>query len=1239
MLEVNSNVTRGNKNKLVELAVTTVKGYHLPRYKTEEPNKTKVKNALLEAQMKNAKVAKKRADTLRRVAGNKNTGKSNERGRMIPTAMRLRLNNGKITTPYKNKKTGKMVVPPEYQNYVQKYQGAVPNTLKNNRDGNENFLKNPDKYNYVLANRNKNRKLVVSVQKKKQNSESTGMNTTNEAVMRLRPGEPLKRLPWQWSCPIPAEMQSHQYTGAITSTRLGNNSITNPTKVIEKYVPTGQLLYHSAGSGKTLLMLLTVFFWMMKWWGAPSVYTLPRSSNNIKQRGICKMIIFISETAQVKELKGQNGVDLFMNIMGKVSSNKSSDALLKFNEKWNEFLDFLPEKKVVLKFSPKAQSDSKMNQVPRYPDNMSHGKVKSWRGEGIVAIMCKGKHPFFRKSVKTMGLIRAKESEYTKFTKPAETNRYKWDDEGTNFYPQGFTSTSPKGRELKTQFAHTWRGYGQLNVYLQNVTYAYSVIKMHSKSNANVLNNQSPETKMYDEIYKDYRAAKGAYHLFTEEMIVQLYSRVKVFLPTSAAQFSLAGPDGMSATDGMRLHYKNIKDASDQGLVEILSEGDFIRFRVGNTKPQQEMNFTNESKLSELREACGDHWKEWAEVNLGGVSPFYKVMGTKTIKYKKGSKDTEFTFIKLQRMLIHPFTKPGSAFDPIYDGNADEVLSDKQSSTSKTVLHSNIKKGFQIYDLVRPSYEPQAVDPIETFCDSADMRTAQQSLPSQALKLILANSGAELRDKTTYQLTPKEKPDGSSDWGATASVKMDKVGLASSNLWWVSYGEHVHWTGEPDRAAKWDNLKEATNGTLKKPSSGEDFLGKLKDKVMAAPKMPDTLLLGMTSQMALQLFHKLPEGALYIVDEIQKYVGNQDKPSKLSSINNVVERQNLYCMLSEAVKPKDELCAADKNNTRGVTNKNIFNNKNNNNSNKKPTSKVENYEVFCQRAAALANNPSNRMLEGKKKEDPFLLLPHMKPLKGVPNSARKFTKSPGGGYIQGASATPSIVDLDTKASNSNSVNELERPVNELERMWRLIGSCRNQVITPVNRGMLKTGREITTKSGKKLTQNIALIKKAYRKKMQGWLQDSKILISFIDLSMDVTKVPLSTARGTDSISKSTSVVEVDLDIKNRKKRLHVLNFGTSKSVEDRIGYPTMDVQNNNTPAKATKKPTTKSGGKTTTEKATKTKKTSKAPKGKQTRSKGARDWGENISDVAERHNARMNTSRQRRAEKLVWFST
>ena len=138
--------------------------------------------------------------------------------------------------------------------------------------------------------------------------------------------------------------------------------------------------------------------------------------------------------------------------------------------------------------------------------------------------------------------------------------------------------------------------------------------------------------------------------------------------------------------------------------------------------------------------------------------------------------------------------------------------------------------------------------------------------------------------------------------------------------------------------------------------------------------------------------------------------------------------------------------------------------------------------------------------------------------------------------------------------------------------------------------------------------------------------------------MDVTKVPLSTARGTDSISKSTSVVEVGLDMKNRKKRLHKLNFGTSASVEDRIGYPTMNVQNNNnTATKLSKKATTKPGGKTNSEKANKTKQATNAPVGKQTqRTRGGREWGENISEIMARHKAVVGSDRHQQARGMVF---
>jgi hypothetical protein len=1185
----------------MKLAENTVTGYHLPRYMKQMPQ---AQDKLFENKKRNVLLAKKHANAMKRVAGIPHNNMTNENvlGRMIPTAMRIKTNT---------------------ENNYAALHPLLKKNAKKNRD--PNFLKNSNKYNHIHVTKNNKTGQVSIITKKK----SGGMNTSSKAVTRLRPNNSLKSIPWQWSCPIPSEMQSHQYTGAISSIRLGNDK-DNPTKNSEKYVPTGQLLYHSAGSGKTLLMLLTVFFWMMKWWGKVSTYTLPRfvsnnanGSNNISHRGICNLIIFISEKDQVNDLKGQNGIDLFMRIMAEVAKNKSSDALIKFNELWHIFQKNLPERKVVLKFSNEPQSREKINQFKRYPDSDAYGKVQSWRGNGNIAMICKSNHPLFRKVVPTMGMITEPENKYT--TRTDEEWKRRAFEYGEDLYAQNFTSTTSKGMELKNKFSHPWRGYAQWNIYLQNVTYAYSVLKMLSASNSellnmlkssekNVKNSNKNMLKIYNEVYNDYNVAKGAYHLFTEEMIVQLYSRVKIFTTRAAstASFSLAGSDGMGA-NGMRLHYKNIKDEvqGNKGLEDAISEGDFIRFRVGTKRDQQDMDFTNEDGLSELVEACGNHWKEWAQQNKGGVSPFYKVMKTKKIKYGR-NKDEEFTFITLQRMMIHALTEhtENNVFDPIHHGDADAVASDKeQPNKSKvtTVKGSNIKKGFQIYDVVRPTFGAQEVDPIETFCDSADMRVAQQTLPSQALKLILANSGAEMRDKKTFQLAPKEQPNGSSDWGGP-TLNLSEVGLALSSLWWVGYGGHNSWNiGEDERTKRWEDLQNSTNGKLAK-GKGEDFMAMIKGKVMPSPNMPKTLLLGMTSQMALQLFHKLPDGALYIVDEIQKYVGNQDKPGSLSSINNVIERQNFYCMLSEAVKPKSDLCDADKNNKTN-NNRNVFSNNKNDTNNKKPV--VEKYISFCQEAAKQANNPTL----GNKEKDPFVGLPHMKPLRDDSSSGRKFSISPGGGFIQGASATPNIVNLDAK---SNSVNELER-------MWRLIGSCRNQSIPPITRGMLKT-KEIITPKGR-VIQDIKLVKKVYRKKMERYLKESKVIISFIDLGMDVTKVPLSTRRGRNEATGSSSIMEVDIDMKNRRKRLHNLNFGTGKRVEDRIGYPTMDIKNNTVipPVKKSDKPA----------KATKPERTTKKLNRNATPQKTRGNWGSSNNAAVKRTRDTLRNIRALRGDFLT----
>ena len=52
-------------------------------------------------------------------------------------------------------------------------------------------------------------------------------------------------------------------------------------------------------------------------------------------------------------------------------------------------------------------------------------------------------------------------------------------------------------------------------------------------------------------------------------------------------------------------------------------EGDFVRFRVGTQKWQQDLNFDDAARaggLGEEKEALGNHWREWTESNKGGVS-------------------------------------------------------------------------------------------------------------------------------------------------------------------------------------------------------------------------------------------------------------------------------------------------------------------------------------------------------------------------------------------------------------------------------------------------------------------------------------------------------------------------------------------------------------------------------------------------------------------------------------------
>ena len=67
--------------------------------------------------------------------------------------------------------------------------------------------------------------------------------------------------PYVYPCPIADGLMPHQEAAAILSTRLGNpDKASNPTKREDGYIPMSELLFHSAGAGKTLTMW-RIYFW------------------------------------------------------------------------------------------------------------------------------------------------------------------------------------------------------------------------------------------------------------------------------------------------------------------------------------------------------------------------------------------------------------------------------------------------------------------------------------------------------------------------------------------------------------------------------------------------------------------------------------------------------------------------------------------------------------------------------------------------------------------------------------------------------------------------------------------------------------------------------------------------------------------------------------------------------------------------------------------------------------------
>ena len=898
-----------------------------------------------------------------------------------------------------------------------------------------------------------NRKMASVITEGIQPTENaTGMNRTRNTD------------PYTWSCPLQTGFQKHQWTGAMLSRFLGT-----------KY--TGQLLYHSAGSGKTLLMCLTVLLWLRQWWPAPS-----RMPAGISPKP--HLIIFISESPQVSALK-KNFEGLFFKSMTALlpSPNNNNFKNTQIRSLWSEFTSKLPENKVMIQITENIKHTDITTQQPQDTYILS----RAWL-DGKTCVPCIGRqNRLIRHPTPTMDRMHR----------------------GQNFRIQTASTYEGNVRNFSSYlrgFDNQRSGYPMLNIYLQHLIYMRTVLGDR---------NFWPASEL----------ARGSYYLFVSQLISQQYI-------ASQKGVDVGGAQGLTEATAVKVKQSRGVDARE------LCEGDFVRFAC-TSNPNANPNANRgpgevQAALQGVTDLMGDGgnnflllWQRDHKVT-NCVSPFFKV--TKVTTERTGN--STFRFLHLQRMMMDDNLSPGKPGHPV-NSDIDQVLREKQGARptgnnvrgtqeTRTLDGSNIRRGFQIVDIVRLSHEQLSTDTPESRFDMAHMRESQQTLPNFFFKRVLANSGAHLRNSSDSLL----KTDLIKDRQGTFRNR----GLAADELWWLPYGRHPR--NHSDEATRLEMWKTSDSEQLSMP--------------ITVPFMPESLFIGMTSQMALHLFHRLPDDALFIVDEVQKYVGTQDLPSNANGPNSIKERKAIYCMLSEAAKAKPSRTAgtgannsanvmnlsnnttrtntsngtrglatngaipAERNSPRNSSNNNPIrmNNSNNssgsNNSNNSSgsnnfnNSRGGNNPNNARRGNNSSNNNSpNQQMNNQQINTQYLTMCR-KAYKdmGLPT----FRPSAGGGMMQVASATPTTIASGSKDHATSALTEL-----------------RNLLV------MLSSSRSVALSSVDSIPRE---------------LNRAKVMVSHISLEGDATKVPVETP-----LMESRKVVDGDFA------------SSTAATIEQRIGTP------------------------------------------------------------------------------------
>jgi hypothetical protein len=630
--------------------------------------------------------------------------------------------------------------------------------------------------------------------------------------------------PYVYPCPIAGGLMPHQEAAAILSTRLGNSKTeSNPTKREDGYTPTTELLFHSAGSGKTLTMWRIYFWWCVRWWAERPAYSLPVTSAlpisaqaNVSDtdapKGLPCIVIFISQAQEVNNMKKE--LSLFEQIIESQSEGSRHAKYAQIVR--NNFLGVLPNTKVVTTFKRSGEDDKPKPQGwTRTEPKEAHIKFTDNGKEYVCASSGKkDMHPMLTGAMPSLVQCMGYDSKETGLLVSL---------------PGGF-----KGSQAVPM----------LNLYLEMKAYTYMCYSASGSNEA-----YADASRLVSE-----SIARGAYYEFLRLFIIQNYAkalRTHRQFQSVASTYSLA-QDG----DGVEYYVRYGEDV----VLDHVQVGDFVRFKVMKRPSDATalFNSTHHKKEGWATEASTytDHFEDFCKRNVGGVSPLFYVKKVRRVggKYELG----------LQSVLIHGIMRAGDD-NPCYPTDGRGFL----------------KPSFKLYDVYRFNRPITSLE--TTRVDEVTMSESQQTCSADGMLTILRHAGASI----------DRKIDGSKIREQTKKDTDNRL-----MLWWLACGEgappsHPHF--KPKTAA---DTALANHWSWLGLSSGKSSAN--------VPRMPTTLMVGMTAEAAVSVFQRFPKQCMIMIDEVQKYSGDQGqdvKPIKnpFAPQQTIDVKKSTKCLVSGAM--------------------------------------------------------------------------------------------------------------------------------------------------------------------------------------------------------------------------------------------------------------------------------------------------------------------------------------------------